>query len=125
MKKESKMKFLAAILYIHCLILTHSSGQYLSSSYFITQGNGSGTKDICVYAVHTREINSLVECALRCGMNLLCNAFDFCLADGLYTCRFCYGHANLSNTTTQYEFYGNTTVSTTYFTETVTLKLDR
>lgn len=120
------MKFLAAILYIHCFILTHSSGQYLSSSsYFITQGNVSETTDICVYAVHTREINSIVECALRCGMELLCNAFDFCLADGLYTCRLCYRHSNLSKTTTQFEFYENTTVRTIYFTETVTLKIDR
>uniref|UniRef100_A0A8W8MKA0 Apple domain-containing protein n=1 Tax=Magallana gigas TaxID=29159 RepID=A0A8W8MKA0_MAGGI len=61
-----------------------------------------------VFAVHTLEIKSLIECALRCGMNLLCNAVDFCFLDGLYTCRFRYGHANLSNTITQCEAYENT-----------------
>nr|XP_034315525.1 neurogenic locus notch homolog protein 3-like [Crassostrea gigas] len=58
-----------------------------------------------VFAVHVLEIKSLVECALRCGMNLLCNAVDSCFLDGLYTCRFRYGHANLSNTITQCEVY--------------------
>uniref|UniRef100_A0A8W8NU72 Uncharacterized protein n=1 Tax=Magallana gigas TaxID=29159 RepID=A0A8W8NU72_MAGGI len=58
-----------------------------------------------VFAVHILEIKSLVECALRCGMNLLCNAVDFCFLDGLYTCRFRYGHADLSNTITQCEVY--------------------
>ncbi|XP_052694448.1 fucolectin-like [Crassostrea angulata] len=42
-------------------------------------------------------------------MNLLCNAVDFCFLDGLYTCRFRYGHAHLSNTITQCEVYEITT----------------
>lgn len=112
-EKKSKMKFLEAILSIHCFILIHSSGQYLpSSSYFIKQGNISEATDLCVYAVHTREIKSLVECALHCGMSLLCKAFEFCFLGGLYTCRFRYGHANISNTTTQCELHEITTVST-------------
>ncbi|XP_052694982.1 fucolectin-like [Crassostrea angulata] len=38
-------------------------------------------------------------------MNVLCNAFDLCFLDGLYTCRFRSGHTNLSNTTTQCEHF--------------------
>nr|XP_034315969.1 EGF-like repeat and discoidin I-like domain-containing protein 3 [Crassostrea gigas] len=104
------MKFLAVILCIHCLTLIYSSGQYLlSSSYFIKQGHVSETTDLGVFAVHKLEIPSIVECALQCGMKLLCNAFDLCTFDGYYTCRFRSGHANLSNTTTRCELFENTT----------------
>ncbi|XP_065936025.1 neurogenic locus notch homolog protein 1-like isoform X3 [Magallana gigas] len=104
------MKLLAVISCIHCFTLIYSSGQYiLSSSYFTKQGYVSDTTDIGVFAVHKLEIQSLVECALQCGTKLLCNAFDLCFLDGLYTCRFRSGQANLSNTTTQCELYENTT----------------
>uniref|UniRef100_A0A8W8MGL2 EGF-like domain-containing protein n=1 Tax=Magallana gigas TaxID=29159 RepID=A0A8W8MGL2_MAGGI len=104
------MKLLAVISCIHCFTLIYSSGQYiLSSSYFTKQGYVSDTTDLGVFAVHKLEIQSLVECALQCGTKLLCNAFDLCFLDGLYTCRFRSGQANLSNTTTQCELYGNTT----------------
>nr|XP_034315856.1 fucolectin-like [Crassostrea gigas] len=104
------MKFLAVISCIHCFTLIYSSGQYLlSSSYFIKQGHVSETTDLGVFAVHKLEIPSLVECALQCGMNFLCNAFDLCFLKGLYTCRFRSGHANLTNATTQCELFENTT----------------
>lgn len=110
------MKFLAVILCIHCLTLIYSSGQYLlSSSYFIKQGHVSETTDLGVFAVRKLEIPSFVECALQCGMSLLCNAFDLCTFDGYYTCRFRSGHANLSNTTTRCELFENTTVSTAFY----------
>uniref|UniRef100_K1QY28 Protocadherin Fat 4 n=1 Tax=Magallana gigas TaxID=29159 RepID=K1QY28_MAGGI len=87
----------------------YSYGQLLPlTSDFIKQGYVSESMDEGVFAVHILEIKSLIECALRCGMNLLCNAVDFCFLDGLYTCRFRYGHANLSNTITQCEAYENT-----------------
>ncbi|XP_052692815.1 neurogenic locus notch homolog protein 2-like [Crassostrea angulata] len=87
----------------------YSYGQLLPlTSDFVKQGYVSESMDEGVFAVHILEIKSLVECALRCGMNLLCNAVDFCFLDGLYTCRFRYGHANLSNTITQCEAYENT-----------------
>lgn len=76
-----------------------------SYSYFFKQGHVSETTDLCVFDVHTLNIKSLGECALYCGMNLLCNAFDFCFLDGVYTCRFRYGKANLLNITTRCESY--------------------
>ncbi|XP_052694409.1 neurogenic locus notch homolog protein 2-like [Crassostrea angulata] len=104
------MKFLGVILCIHCFTLIYSSRQYLlSSSYFIKQGHVSEITDLGVFAVHKLEIQSLLDCALQCGMSLLCNAFDLCTFDGNYTCRFRSGHANLSNTTTQCELFKNTT----------------
>lgn len=107
------MKILAAILQLHGFIIIHSSGQLLtSSSYFIKQGHVSDTTDPCVFAVHTLEIKSLGECAFYCGMNLLCNAFDFCSFEGVFFCRLRYGSAKLSNTSTQCELYEITTVST-------------
>uniref|UniRef100_A0A8W8ML26 EGF-like domain-containing protein n=1 Tax=Magallana gigas TaxID=29159 RepID=A0A8W8ML26_MAGGI len=103
------MNFFAARSYLLCFILMYSYGQLLPlTSDFIKQGYVSESMDEGVFAVHTLEIKSLIECALRCGMNLLCNAVDFCFLDGLYTCRFRYGHANLSNTITQCEAYENT-----------------
>nr|XP_034316521.1 fibropellin-1-like [Crassostrea gigas] len=103
------MNFFAARSYLLCFILMYSYGQLLPlTSHFIKQGYVSESMDEGVFAVHTLEIKSLIECALRCGMNLLCNAVDFCFLDGLYTCRFRYGHANLSNTITQCEAYENT-----------------
>lgn len=106
------MKVLAANLFIHCFLLIYCYGQLLpASSYFIKQGHVSETTDPCVFAVHTLEMKSLVECALHCGMNLLCNAFDFCFLDGFNTCRFRYGKANLLNTTTRCERYEITDVS--------------
>lgn len=110
--KQSKMKVVAAILHLHGFIVLHSSGQLItSSSNFIKQGHVSDTEDLCVFSVHTLEIKSLGECALYCGMNLLCNAFDFCHFEGSFICRLRYGHAKLSNTTTQCELYEITTVS--------------
>ncbi|XP_052688551.1 uncharacterized protein LOC128167072 [Crassostrea angulata] len=104
------MKVVAAILHLHGFIVIHSSGQLItSSSNFIKQGHVSDTKDLCVFSVHTLEIKSLGECALYCGMNLLCNAFDFCHFEGSLICRLRYGHAKLSNTTTQCELYEITT----------------
>ncbi|XP_065943506.1 uncharacterized protein [Magallana gigas] len=103
------MNVFAASSYLLCFILMYSYGQLLPlTSDFIKQGYVSESMDEGVFAVHTLEIKSLIECALRCGMNLLCNAVDFCFLDGLYTCRFRYGHANLSNTITQCEAYENT-----------------
>ncbi|XP_052694976.1 fucolectin-1-like [Crassostrea angulata] len=104
------MKFLAVILCIQYFTLVYSSGQYLlSSSYFIKQGHVSETTDLDVFAVHKLEIPSVVECALQCGMNFLCNAFDLCFLNDLYICRFRSGHANLTNATTQCELFENTT----------------
>ncbi|XP_052694431.1 fucolectin-like [Crassostrea angulata] len=104
------MKFLAVILCIQYFTLVYSSGQYLlSSSYFIKQGHVSETTDLDVFAVHKLEIPSVVECALQCGMNFLCNAFDLCFLKGFYICRFRSGHANLTNATTQCELFENTT----------------
>lgn len=106
------MKVVAAILHLHGFIVLHSSGQLItSSSNFIKQGHVSDTEDLCIFSVHTLEIKSLGECALYCGMNLLCNAFDFCHFEGSFICRLRYGHAKLSNTTTQWELYEITTVS--------------
>ncbi|XP_052695212.1 sushi, nidogen and EGF-like domain-containing protein 1 [Crassostrea angulata] len=103
------MNVFAASSYLLCFILMYSYGQLLPlTSDFIKQGYVSESMDEGVFAVHILEIKSLIECALRCGMNLLCNAVDFCFLDGLYTCRFRYGHANLSNTITQCEAYENT-----------------
>lgn len=94
-----------------------------SCSYFFKQGHVSETTDLCVFDVHTLNIKSLGECALYCGMNLLCNAFDFCFLDGVYTCRFRYGKANLLNITTRCESYEITDVSTFFFIMTLNLKL--
>ncbi|XP_065935740.1 uncharacterized protein [Magallana gigas] len=107
--RSCTMNFFAARSYLLCFILMYSYGQLLPlTSDFIKQGYVSESMDEGVFAVHTLEIKSLIECALRCGMNLLCNAVDFCFLDGLYTCRFRSGHANLSNTITQCEAYENT-----------------
>ncbi|XP_065932583.1 protein jagged-1-like isoform X1 [Magallana gigas] len=107
--RSCTMNFFAARSYLLCFILMYSYGQLLPlTSDFIKQGYVSESMDEGVFAVHTLEIKSLIECALRCGMNLLCNAVDFCFLDGLYTCRFRYGHANLSNTITQCEAYEST-----------------
>lgn len=106
------MKFFAASSYLLSFILIYSYGQLLPlTSHFMKQGYVSESMDQGVFAVHVLEIKSLVECALHCGMNVLCNAVDFCFLDGLYTCRFRYGHANLSNTITQCEVYETTAVS--------------
>ncbi|XP_052695200.1 neurogenic locus notch homolog protein 2-like [Crassostrea angulata] len=104
--KSCTMNFFAARSYLLCFILMYSYGQLLPlTSDFIKQGYVSESMDEGVFAVHILEIKSLIECALRCGMNLLCNAVDFCFLDGLYTCRFRYGHANLTNSITQCEVY--------------------
>lgn len=44
--------------------------------------------DPCVFDVHNMEMKSLGDCALHCGMNLLCNDFDVCFFDGFTTSRF-------------------------------------
>lgn len=110
--RQFKMKILAEILHLSGFIIMHSSGQLLTlSSNFIKQGHISDTTDLCVFAVNTLEIKSLRECALYCGMNFLCNAFDFCFLGGVFSCRLRYGRAKLSNTSTQCELYEITTVS--------------
>lgn len=110
--RQLKMKILAQILHLYGFIIIHSSGQLLTlSSNFIKQGHISDTTDLCVFAINTLEIKSLRECALYCGMNFLCNAFDFCFLGGVFSCRLRYGIAKLSNNSTQCELYEITTVS--------------
>lgn len=112
-QKESIMNFLAAILYLHWVIMVHSTGPYfLSTLNFIQEGQVSEAPDSCVLAFQPLVMKSLVECALHCGMNSLCIAFDYCSLNGFHTCRFRYGHATLSTTTTQCELYEITAVST-------------
>lgn len=113
---SSTMKFFAASSFLLFFILLYSYGQLLPLTlHVMKQGYVSESMDQGVFAVYFLEIKSLVECALHCGMNLLCNAVDICFLDGLYTCRFRYGHANLSNTITQCEVYETTAVSTIIF----------
>lgn len=57
-------------------------------SHFIKQEYVSETMDPCVFDVHNMEMKSLGDCALHCGMNLLCNDFDVCFFDGFTTSRF-------------------------------------
>lgn len=72
------MKLLAAILYLHCCILLHSFGHLFPSSLrFIKEGHVSETPDVCVFDIRPLLIKSLGECALFCGLNALCNAFDY------------------------------------------------
>lgn len=107
------MKLLAAILYLHCCILLHSFGHLFPSSLrFIKEGHVSETLDVCVFDIRPLLIKSLGECALFCGLNALCNAFDYCFLNGLHTCRFRYGQTTLSSTTTQCEVFEMTAVST-------------
>ena len=88
------MNFWAAVFSLHGFMIVHSYEQF-----FIKRGHVLKTKGLSVFAVHTLEIKSIVEYTLHCAMNVLCNGFDLCFLDGLYTCRS--GHTNLSNTTTQ------------------------
>lgn len=107
------MNLLAAILYLHWVIMVQSDGPYfLSTSNFIQKGHVSETPDVCVLAIQPLVMKSLVECALYCGMNSFCIAFDYCSLNGFHTCRFRYGHATLSTTITQCELYEITAVST-------------
>lgn len=107
------MKFLAAILYLHCSILLYSFGHLFPSSLrFIKEGHVSETPDVCVFDIRPLLIKSLGECALFCGLNALCIAFDYCFFNGLHTCRFRYGQTTLSSTTTQCEVFEMTAVST-------------
>lgn len=111
--QKSKMNFSVAIIYLHCLVLIHSSGPlFLSTFHFNTEGHVSDTPDVCIFDTQRLLIKSLAECALQCGMNSLCIGFDYCFLNGFHNCRYRFGHATLSNTTTQCGLYAMSAVST-------------
>ena len=107
------MIFLAAISYLHLIILINSSGPLSTSTWHYTkQGHVSETQDADVLDIQPLLVNSLGECAMHCGINALCIAFDFCFLNGSHTCRLRSGHIVPSNTATQCGLYEMTAVST-------------
>lgn len=83
-----------------------------STCHFTKEGYVSETQDAYVFDIQPLLMNSLGECAVHCGMNALCIAFDYCFLNGSHTCRLRSGHTVPSNTPTQCGLYEMTAVST-------------
>lgn len=112
-REKKTMIFLEAVLYLHLIILINSNRPVFSSTWHFTkEGHVFETQDADVLDIKPLLVNSLGECAMHCGMNALCIAFDFCSLNGSHTCRLRSGHTVPSNTATQCGLYEMTAVST-------------
>ncbi|XP_062613129.1 uncharacterized protein LOC134274907 isoform X1 [Saccostrea cucullata] len=85
------MKRICTAQFISVLLFWITTNSEYITTYFSYQGFISEADDVCVFNKLNPLSGSEFVCALYCGRDFLCNAFDECYINGQLACHLRYG----------------------------------